>query len=340
MPKISVIIPTYNDEQYIKETVESILNQSFTDIEVIVGDDCSTDNTYNILKSIKDDRLKCFTRNENKGQWYTLNECLSMATGEYIAVSDDDDVSYPRRLELQLAVMESNPGFSLVGAKADNIINDKIVRNHKDHPYVSTNHKRFSLIFDNNNLISSSFFMRASILRDNNIVYEDRVFAEDYAMEVNLARYGELYTIPQSLLAYRVHGDQVTQTMSVFKQREDIDPIIINAINDTQLSQTEKKALTKAVIGKMQTKNDYECFIGAFEKWSEMCGLGTRTEDIRCKKYIFNNVINRQKKGMELIKFLMLSGNSYFALNKRGVKLIAKCLLKYNRSWFDSPIEV
>lgn len=101
-PEISVIIPAYNAENYIKQAVDSVLSQTFTNFEIIVVDDASTDNTREVLSSIPDSRLKVFHQTANAGAGATRNRALQEARGNWIAVLDSDDWYAPERLETLL----------------------------------------------------------------------------------------------------------------------------------------------------------------------------------------------------------------------------------------------
>lgn len=115
---ISVLIPTYNVEKYVAEAVGSILNQTYMNIEVIIVDDCSTDNTYSILSKIanSDNRIFLYKNNKNSKIVHSLNFALSKASGRYIARMDGDDICESDRLEKQMSFLKNNPDISLVGS--------------------------------------------------------------------------------------------------------------------------------------------------------------------------------------------------------------------------------
>ncbi|TLV03714.1 glycosyltransferase family 2 protein [Dyadobacter luticola] len=122
---ISVVTAVYNDEQFIRQSVESILNQTYKDIEYIVVDDGSTDNTLHILNEIaaKDNRLIVITQ-KNQGAAAARNKAIQTATGRYIAIQDSDDISAPERLEKQLAqILKSSQ--NLISCSGYNVINTK-----------------------------------------------------------------------------------------------------------------------------------------------------------------------------------------------------------------------
>lgn len=108
MPKVSVILPVYNGEKYLKEAVDSILSQTFTDFELLLLNDGSTDASEDIIQSYTDERIVYIKNEENRGLIFTLNKGIDLAKGDYIARMDADDVTVPQRLEKQLAHLEKN----------------------------------------------------------------------------------------------------------------------------------------------------------------------------------------------------------------------------------------
>ena len=115
-PKITVLMSVYIGERYLREAIDSILNQTFRDFEFLIINDGSTDSTVEILKSFKDPRIKIINNNKNIGLTKSLNKGLRLAGGEYIARQDADDISLPRRLEIQVAFLDKNPDYALIGS--------------------------------------------------------------------------------------------------------------------------------------------------------------------------------------------------------------------------------
>lgn len=119
MPRVSVIMGIYNsnNEEMVKSAIDSILNQTFKDFEFIICDDGSTDGTYELVKRLTkhDDRVILIQNEKNSGLAYSLNHCLSIAKGEYIARMDADDISLPERLEEEVAFLDNNKEFAIVG---------------------------------------------------------------------------------------------------------------------------------------------------------------------------------------------------------------------------------
>lgn len=118
MPKVSIIMATYNCQDLLTISMDSILNQTYTDWEFIVCDDCSTDNTYMVLKEYEckyPEKIKVLKNDVNSKLSYSLNRCLQISKGKYIARMDADDVSLPERLTKQVEFLDEHPEFSVVG---------------------------------------------------------------------------------------------------------------------------------------------------------------------------------------------------------------------------------
>lgn len=118
-PVISMVMPAYNVEKWVGPAIISLLNQTFTEFELIVVDDGSTDNTLNVLKEIekKDSRVRVYFNGDNRGLVYTLNKALVFARGDYVARMDADDIAMPNRLEKQMRFLNDHPDYSLVGSQ-------------------------------------------------------------------------------------------------------------------------------------------------------------------------------------------------------------------------------
>ncbi|MBQ3799225.1 MAG: glycosyltransferase family 2 protein, partial [Treponema sp.] len=121
MPKISVVTSVYNCERFVGETIQSVINQTFTDWEYILIDDCSKDRSAEIIQSFadKDPRIRLIRNEQNQGQCRNLNHGIQLAKGEYIARLDHDDLCYPERFQKQLDYMEAHKETVLCGCRMD-----------------------------------------------------------------------------------------------------------------------------------------------------------------------------------------------------------------------------
>lgn len=116
-PLISVLLPVFNAGNQLRPAVLSIINQTYSNWELLIVDDGSTDGALNLIKDISDSRIIVMKKESNRGVTVRLNEAVSLAKGEYIARMDQDDISYPRRLELQLDFLMNNPRVDLLATK-------------------------------------------------------------------------------------------------------------------------------------------------------------------------------------------------------------------------------
>lgn len=207
---VSVIMSNYNTPtEYLVEAIESVLNQTYTNFELIIVDDCSTDNSLEIIKSYKDSRIVVLENEENLGITKSLNKALAVAKGEYIARMDADDVCLTERFSKQVEFLENNPqvvvcgtGVELIGDWQERHSNKTLCR---DIP----NRELFKiyLLFGNYpNIVHPTAMFNASLLKSNNIKYDERYpVAQDYKMWVTCCDYGECVNLKETLLYYRVH---------------------------------------------------------------------------------------------------------------------------------------
>ena len=216
MPKISVVMPVYNGEKYLKEAIDSILNQTFTDFEFIIIDDGSTDKTEQIIKSYDDKRILYIKNEKNLGVAESLNKGLDMAQGEYIARMDADDISMPKRFEKQIDFMDVHCEYGVCGTGVIIFQDDEYICQRM----FSESHKalRVDLIFGNA-LAHPTVMIRKSISESVLLRYdEDFEKAEDYELWTRISNNIQIHSIKEPLLKYRIHENQVS-TSSNTQQR-------------------------------------------------------------------------------------------------------------------------
>ena len=203
---ISVIMPVYNCERFVKEAVESILNQSYRDFEFLILDDASTDETISIIKQFKDSRIKLIKKLKNTGYTNSLNYGLSIAKGKYIARMDGDDVSLPNRFVKQVAFLESHPDVVVCGTNYKFIDSNVVKLMPETHEDIKIG------LLENTCFGHPTVMMRREVLERHNLQYDfEKEPAEDYALWVTLLEYGKLYNLQEILLYYRVHDSQESQ---------------------------------------------------------------------------------------------------------------------------------
>lgn len=119
MPLVSVIIPSYNHEKFVGECIQSVLNQTFQDFEIIITDDASTDRTVEIIEQFDDPRIKLFKHSTNQGVSIAANNCILHTSGKYIAWLSTDDAWYPEKLEVQVQYLDEHPEIGVVFGRVD-----------------------------------------------------------------------------------------------------------------------------------------------------------------------------------------------------------------------------
>lgn len=201
---ISIILPAYNTkEEYLRESIQSILDQTYSNFEFIILNDGSTNNVEEIIFSYKDDRIKYVKNDINLGLIKTLNKGLEIAKGEYIARMDADDISLPQRLEKQIKFFEQNPDVSLLGAFYETFPNNEIVK-----------HPEFPNYFDFircNALAHPTVMFRKNDFEKYGLKYDENyAHAEDYELWSRAIRYLKIANIQEVLLKYRIHEDSIT----------------------------------------------------------------------------------------------------------------------------------
>lgn len=115
-PKVSVLMPVYNAQKYLKDTIDSILQQTFDNFELLIINDASADNSEKIIKSFTDKRIKYYQNEKNLGISATRNKLMDLAQGEYLAIIDNDDICLPERFAKQVKFLDKNADISVVGS--------------------------------------------------------------------------------------------------------------------------------------------------------------------------------------------------------------------------------
>lgn len=204
MPKISVVMPTYNAEKYIKEAIDSILLQTYKNFELLVIDDNSKDSTLDILKSYDDERIKVI-QGDCEGLAAALNKGIREAKGEYIARMDADDVSLPERFEKQVKFLEEHPDISLVGSWQKYIGNDN-----KIHKTLQTpDEVKIAMLFGCDLCHSTIMFKKKDFV-DNNLFYDISSPQEDFELWSRAVHILKFANLQEILGLYRVTGESVT----------------------------------------------------------------------------------------------------------------------------------
>lgn len=246
IPLVSVVLPVFNVEKYIKECMNSILAQTFQNFEIIVIDDCSIDNTLSIIETFNDPRIRIIKKQENKGLIDSLNLGFSIAKGKYVARMDGDDVSLKERFKKQLTVLENNKEIKAVGCWLQFFGSEEKIVKHQEY------HNKIQV-----QLLNSCPMSLGSVLLEKEAFKKfkfnkDRRHVEDYDFWAKSAWECEFYNIQEVLYLYRVHENQVS---SKYKKTQLIGDIEIKLELYKKLSYNFDKFPDHLLIEKFFRKN-------------------------------------------------------------------------------------
>jgi glycosyltransferase involved in cell wall biosynthesis len=216
-PLVSVVLACYNCEKYIEQAVESIINQAYRNLEILITDDCSTDNSYKILKQIaeKDNRIVLMRNETNLKLAKTLNNMIAVAKGKYIARMDADDISFSKRIEKQVEFMETYLDYAICGTNVWHINgNGKKIPTGK---IPITNEEINNGKYYKSPFYHPSVMFRGEVIRKYKY-NEDLVVAQDYALWFSILETYKGFNLKQRLLLYRDYPASITHTRKDIKQ--------------------------------------------------------------------------------------------------------------------------
>ena len=210
MAVVSVLMPVFNVEKYLVDSIDSILNQTYTDFKFYIINDGSDDGSEDIILGYNDPRIEYIKNNSNQGYIKCLNQAIEMVDSKYIIRMDSDDIALPTRIEKQVAYMELHPDVVVCGSSRINFYpepNRKAIT----MTAITDREKLFVNSIFNTSVHHPSVIMRTEVLKKYNLRYKEQYYyAEDKALWLDLSAYGELANIKEALLRYRIHYNQVS----------------------------------------------------------------------------------------------------------------------------------
>ncbi len=222
MPKVSIILPAYNGEKFIKETLESLLGQTYHDFEILAVDDGSTDSTADIVKSFDDKRVKYFHKENSGNQAIPRNFGIKQAKGEYIAFCDQDDLWYPEKLERQMAVNDKNAGIIVASTDVVDSHGKKIGARYVPDGYMDSS-ESFRMLLEEDFITACSAVFPKKVLDEVGLLREDLSGNDDYNLWLKITRKYGVYGFSEPLCAWRRSKKSFSHDMSrVFKENEKI----------------------------------------------------------------------------------------------------------------------
>jgi len=310
MPRVSVLMSVYNGERFLKSAIESILDQTFTDFEFLILDDGSTDSTWEILEKYadKDERVLLVRNEHNIGLTRSLNKGLRLARGEYLARQDADDISLPKRLELQVKFLDMNPEVGVVGTGMEIIDeNGKILRLQQpptDHESITA-----ELLLKNHAIGHSTVMAKLSALKEFGGYNERLPYAQDYDLWWCLSRKRKIGNLPEILVQWRDTLGSISRKRRE-EQLECIFTVSLKAIRESLKDKTlDEEAYRRfwwayhGYIDKLQ-KGDIQCLEPL---WALLASQKTKITNISLGlKGLFYNLVRHRKwkEALALIRVL------------------------------------
>lgn len=271
-PLVSIIIPIYNDEKFLSATLDALIKQDYDNFEIIAVDDCSTDNSYNILTSYNDKRIHAYKNDVNKGIAYTTNKAFSLTNGKYIMQQDHDDLSLANRISLSVNFLENHDHIDGVSG-AEKSIDEKIM--HTDF----IDNSEISIDKDENIVDCEQFFtgafrnptcmFRKNILDKLNVWYDENVKISadmDFFERINAAGF-KWVTIKNIVLFYRKHNSNATKISKNIAKSE-FEKIVEKSIKRIMPDITSEQLslhLQIAFRKKIYSKNEWDNILKWFQ---------------------------------------------------------------------------
>ena len=223
MPKLSVILTSFNHEKYIREAIDSVLDQTFTDFELIILDDCSSDNSWDVITQYADPRIRAYRNEVNKGPVEGINRAISaVATGKYIAIHHSDDVWELNKLGKQVAFLDAHPEIGAVFSNTLAIGEESSPLVDEQHFYSDiftqsnrTRHEWLRYFLNNGNaLCHPSVLIRKKCYVDCGLYRDMLAQLPDFDMWIRLCLKYEIHILPEKLVRFRVRDNEANTSGS------------------------------------------------------------------------------------------------------------------------------
>ena len=333
MPRLTVLMPTYNVAPWVEEAIHSVLRQTYRDFELLVVDDASTDNTLDVVRTIDDPRIRIASFPNNVGLAENLNRGLDLIDTELVARMDGDDIAEPDWLETGINVLDTHPevgicsfGFQFFGAKTSLV---RFPEHHED--------SKAQMLFGCTVIVP---VLRKSVFTDNLLRYSTEAFpAEDYMMWANAYRVTKVYNVQRTLFHYRTHPSQIStarREAQIVKSNE-VRLKMLHWLNPNFADEEKRYFLDVFVPCKIDSRKDIANLKAFAQLIIDRNIPGNYSDDALRRKfkshiaygaldYVEHRYFPSQYTPFALIR--ILASGLYPTLPKRNRrKLIAKCLL-------------
>ncbi|MEM1172775.1 MAG: glycosyltransferase [Cyanobacteria bacterium P01_H01_bin.35] len=371
-PKVTISLPTYNSGEFLPQAIDSILEQTFTDFELIISDDCSTDNTPEIISSYlqKDSRIKYLQNSQNLGLFPNWNRCLESASGEYITVFAQDDVMLPKNLEQKVKILDKYQNVGLVTSSImvvdgeNNYLNWDWANYAEDRLVNGEEWVRKNL-GEANPICCPFVLIRRQVLEKVGRKFNDNyAFAADLELWLRIALIADLYFVKEILGYYRWHEGNKTHNFDDFYQVEEHLQICSNLIDtlnlsDSELNDWESEVLSRTVkwvsysriYPYLKMGNFYEALklSELLESWRGKSGklgivveeLGTRIQEILQLNYRLKSEVDEYSswvKNLEQGKFKLQEDSQKLHCWVDNLEQ-KNSALEAEKSWLESQVK-
>ncbi len=338
-PVLTVVMPVYNGEKYLREAIDSTLNQSFTDFEFIIINDGSTDSSLEIIKSYADERIKLINNSINQGIPYSRNLGLQLAKGEFLTWTDCDDINLPNRFEAQVCFLRNNDEYGVCGTWIKRIgeIKEVIFKAYKNPELLKA-----TLLFKPS-IPNATAMLRLSKIKKFNLLYNTNLpIAEDYDFIFRCSMFFPLTNIQKVLYLYRASE---TSIMKKFESQEiesyNIHKIVYaHALNNLGIAPEESDLVTHRLTCSAKMFTDFSDLIICYN-WLVVIKVKNNETKVYASSAM-KNVLAHQfyficrkasNAGLVTLRFYVSKGfqNFGFVSLHKILKLTIRCIIKYNK---------
>lgn len=316
-PLISVIMPIYNEEEYIEDCIRSILAQTEGNFEFIIIDDCSTDRTVeiieNLIETTGDDRIVLVKGEVNRGLTKNLNIALGMAKGKYIARMDGDDIAVDKRFETQVKYLENHPDIILISCNTNTFGDQSLVSDYVAPPEVLKCRMLIRPVMGH-----PGFMFRRELFEKYGITYDEHfISAQDYDIAARVAQTLKIGVAPEVLVRYRSHKGQVSQA-GLGKQFKFADEVRVRLLGMLGISLDEQsmEVFHKWVLEQPATIDEYR----QNAKLTQNIITANKTSAHLYDEHVLKKVLWQQ-----YFRWMFRAGNSKYVFNICGLNVIQYC---------------
>lgn len=327
-------MPVYNGSRYLRESIDSVLKQSFKDFIFLIIDDCSSDDSVEVINSFSDSRIVLYKNEKNLGSVATPQKAMDLATTEYIARIDQDDIWKHDKLQKQIKIMDENPSVGICGTSIELFGEQTGV---KIFP-LENNALKVGLLFFCC-MSHPSVVFRRSFLTENNIRYNEKYWlVDDYWLWVHCIDKTCFYVIPEPLVLYRQHDTQICSVHDKEQKELQIDVQCILLKRIGEFSDDEYMFLkTKFLTGHISSSAECQKFMDMYER---ICEENMKTQyidqsilkkelfryvQIFIKRYIIEEYFANSFNLHSYYMFVKSEDSKYLTL-KRKINLLKNCL--------------